>query len=84
MSKIQKRKQMFLAVEGAIGFLFVIFLILGFLNMHPVQIFLTFFSFGLWCIASAFWYHHNIKIPYKAMVVQPTIEGIKKGIKYIY
>ncbi|MDE5545885.1 MAG: DUF3137 domain-containing protein [Anaeroplasmataceae bacterium] len=84
MSKIEKRRRMFIGIEVAIGILFVILLILAIINQHHLYIFITIFSITLWCFASAFWYYRNIKLPYKGLVVKPTIEGIKKGIKYSY
>lgn len=84
MEVLQKRKQKFIISECVIGICLILFFILAFLNMHPIQIFLTFFFLILWIFASLLWYHFYIKMPYKRLVVQPTLEGIKEVIKYSY
>ncbi|MCM1130531.1 MAG: DUF3137 domain-containing protein [Roseburia sp.] len=84
MSKIEKRRQMFIIAECIIGICLFIFLIIGFINMHLLLIFFLFFFLVLWIFGSFVLYHFYIKMPYKSLVVQPTLEGIRKGIKYSY
>lgn len=84
MLNIEKRKQIFIIAEVIIFILLVIVFIVGFINFNPIQIFLSFFILILWIIGSALWYHFCIKMPYKRLVVAPTLEGIKEGIQYNY
>ncbi|MDE6407040.1 MAG: hypothetical protein K2K50_00345, partial [Anaeroplasmataceae bacterium] len=83
MEEIKNRRTKFIVLQSIFASIVIILSILALLYRPEFLIFIVIFAI-LWLIASLLGYHHYIKLPYKMMIVQPTIENIRNGIKYNY
>lgn len=81
MKQIKQRKRIFILVNLFLFIIMIIFLVVALLT-QPKYTFLLVLFLIFWIPIALEWYHRYIRLLYKEKVVQPILEGIRKGLKY--